>query len=186
MLTDHEIEALCRGDRPMIAPYAPAQINPNSYNICLGPRLLLERHLPLDLRGEQVAASTRWEQRRWEEIDIGRCTKEQPHWLRPDEFYLGHTCEQLALPVDIAATFYLRSSRAREGYGHSLAGHIDAGFHGVLTLELHAHTVHTPLPLYPGLSIGQLVFHRLAAAPHFSYAEVGRYHNDRSVQVSKG
>jgi len=52
---------------------------------------------------------------------------------------LATTIEYVNLPSDIAGDVKLKSSRAREGWDHALAGWIDPGFNGQITLELHCH-----------------------------------------------
>ena len=194
MLVDREIRTLALAGVPMIDPFDSDCLNPCSYDVKLGMRVLREQDTssssydPMTrFRDRKNHPVSLWEDRAWEEIDISGATKDNPLWLWPRQFALGHTHERFNLPTTVAAQFHLKSSRAREGYGHSLAGLCDPGWRdSSLTLELHAHTAHTPLPLYPGLRIGQLTFHRLAVEPEFSYAQKGRYNGDHGVQKSKG
>ena len=66
-----------------------------------------------------------------------------------------------------------------------LAGWCDPGWHGSrLTLELKNVRLHHPLPLYPGLKIGQMVFHTMSSVPLNSYASVGHYNNHSTVMPS--
>jgi dCTP deaminase len=107
--------------------------------------------------------------------------------LLPNEFCLAETIETFNLPRFIAAQFVLKSSRAREGYEHMLAGFCDPGWHGSkLTLELKNARRFHDLPLYPGLKIGQMVFRKMCTSPLRDYSETGRYNLDRSVAASKG
>ena len=79
----------------------------------------------------------------------------------------------------------LKSSRAREGYQHALAGWIDPGWVGSkLTLELKNNRRYRSLPLYPGMRIGQIVFHTMSQTPIKSYTEVGNYNNHARVMPS--
>jgi len=64
------------------------------------------------------------------EIDISDRTEEDPYYLAPSEFVLAETIETFNLPDDISAQFVLKSSRAREGLNHLLAGWCDPGWHG--------------------------------------------------------
>ena len=81
----------------------------------------------------------------------------------------------------------LKSSRAREGLEHLMAGYCDPGWHGsVLTLELHNSRQLWPVGLWPGMKIGQIVFHLMAERPVASYAQTGRYNGDSAVQASRG
>ena len=119
-------------------------------------------------------------------VSLAGYTPQEPYWLRPGEFVLAETKETFYLPEDISGQFALKSSRAREGYSHMLAGWCDPGWHGSkLTLELqNARKMHS-LPLYPDLKIGQIIFFKMNATPIKSYAEVGHYNNDQKVSGSK-
>ena len=106
--------------------------------------------------------------------------------LQPHEFVLAETMEEFKLPDCVAGQLALKSSRAREGIEHLLAGYIDPGYKGRLTLELqNARSMHA-VPLWPGMRIAQIVFHRMSMLPGKSYSVTGRYHGDTAVQASKG
>jgi len=107
--------------------------------------------------------------------------------LDPGEFILAHTLEKFNLPNDICAEFKLKSSVARIGCAHLLAGHCDPGWHGsALTLELQNVTRHHSIILRPGDRIGQMLFYRVSPVPaDRSYRALGRYNGDTSVQQAK-
>ena len=68
-----------------------------------------------------------------------------------------------------------------------LAGFADPGFYGsVMTLELHNSRQLHPVPIWPGMKIGQMVFHLMSQPPALSYAVTGRYNGDATVQGSRG
>ena len=91
------------------------------------------------------------------------------------------------VPIDVCGRFMLKSSRAREGLQHLLAGWIDPGWHGsVLTLELKNIRQLHPIGIWPGMRIGQVAFSKMSTVVGFSYAETGRYNNDRTVMQSRG
>lgn len=123
---------------------------------------------------------------RWLDADISWCDRANPLWLKPGEFVLAHSIEVFNLPNNIAGQFLLKSSRAREGYQHALAGWCDPGWHGShLTMELKNLSEHFSLPLYPGLRMGQVVFHEVMP-PSACYATTGRYNGDLTAMPSKG
>jgi len=98
---------------------------------------------------------------------------------------LAETLELFNLPDDISCQFVLKSSRARSGLNHLLAGWCDPGWHGSkLTLELKNERLHHALPLWPGLKIGQMVFHQMSSVPLKSYAVTGNYNNHLTVMPS--
>ena len=107
--------------------------------------------------------------------------------IAPGAFFLGHTLETFNLPDNISAEFKLRSSVARSGLQHMLAGWADAGFNDAqLTLEFKNVTQFHRLVVEPGMRIGQMVFYHHEAAGSNSYAVKGRYNSQRGVQASKG
>ena len=118
-------------------------------------------------------------------LDISDKTADDPYKLLPGHFCLAETCELFNLPEDISAQFVLKSSRARLGQNHLLAGWCDPGWHGSkLTLELKNERRYHGLPLYPGMKIGQMVFHRMSNVPVNSYAVTGHYNNHKTVMPS--
>jgi dCTP deaminase len=96
--------------------------------------------------------------------------------LKPGMAILASTLEYIKIPTDCAAAVYLKSSLARKGLDHALAGWVDPGFEGELTLELHSHR---PLILLPGQKIVQLVLMRMEFAPVRSYQVTGHYNGQR-------
>jgi dCTP deaminase len=92
--------------------------------------------------------------------------------LYPGMSILMSSIEYIRMPHDVAGIVYLKSSLARQGLDHALAGYVDPGFCGQLTLELHAHR---PVTLQVGQRVCQLVFEEMAANPHKDYSQTGRY-----------
>lgn len=168
-LPDFQIAELCRAG--MVAPFDEALVNPASLDVRLGDRLLIESAAGPELVPYPLADHS----------------QERPYLLVPGQFVLAETLETFNIPGNLAAQFVLKSSRAREGIEHLLAGYIDPGFHGsVLTLELHNSRQLHSVAIWPGMRIGQIVFRRLAGVPLRSYRETGRYNGDRTVQASRG
>lgn len=172
ILPDFQIRALCAGEhQPMVSPFDEALLNPASLDLRLGDDLLIE-----SAQGPQMIP-----------YPFARHTADDPYLLRPGQFVLSSTLEVFHLPDDIAGQFVLKSSRARSGLEHLMAGYCDPGWSGSrLTLELHNSRQLHPVPLWPGMRIGQMVFHRMADRPLRSYLEVGRYNNQAHVQESLG
>jgi dCTP deaminase len=165
ILCDYEIKALCNGG--MVRNYDEALVNPASLDLQLGDTIMLESAEDLDMRPLSIAGAA----------------PDNPYWLRPGQFILAQTIEVFHMPEHIAGLFFLKSSRAREGYENLHAGYADPGWNGsVLTLELKNSRQLLPLPLWPGLKIGQMVFFHMSQRPVTSYAEVGHY-NHRCVAL---
>ncbi len=165
-IVDHQIRELARMTG-LVEPFNPEQINPASYDVTLGTTILKEgvgsedRWIPVDITGGVYV-------------------------MQPGEFILAATEEMVRIPNNLECVFNLKSSRGREGFEHLMAGYIDPGFHGKITLELCNVNRHHRLALEPGMRIGQLRFSKLDAIPHRSYALTGRYHGDDGVRTSKG
>ena len=168
ILPDVEILSLVRRD--LVTPFDPELVNPASLDVRLGENLLVEQ--------EEVSSMA--------PFSIAGATKQKPFLLYPQQFVLAETLEEFRLPDCIAGQLALKSSRAREGIEHLLAGYIDPGYFGRLTLELqNARALH-PVALWPGMRIAQIVFHRMSMLPAKDYSHTGRYQGDKSVQGSKG
>lgn len=170
ILADHQIRELCQ-DEGMVTPFNEELLNPASLDVTLGRLLLVEVEHSFALQP----------------LDISHHTEADPYLLAPGEFVLAQTFEFFKIPKDVSAQFVLKSSRAREGLEHLMAGFLDPGFYGsVLTLELlNARRFHS-VPIWPGMKIGQLVFSLMSDEPERSYAVTGRYNNDKCVMASKG
>ena len=169
MLVDYQIEELIRLYN-MVEPFEPELLNPASLDIRIGNSIVVEDAIRL---------------RETKTIDISHFSETNPYWVGPGGWLLVGSLETFNLPPIVAAEFKLKSSRAREGWGHSLAGHCDPGWHGaVLTMELKNYREFSALPLYPGLKIGQMIFH-LTSTPTRHYGQTGHYNGDRSVSPSK-
>lgn len=172
ILCDWQIRARCEGS-DLVHPFDERLLNPASLDVRLGRFLRVEAVATPELELYDLTREG------WDE--------ETPYLLRPGQFVLAETMETFNLPDDIAGQFVLKSSRAREGLQHMLAGYCDPGWHGSkLTLELHNSRQLHPVAIWPGMRIGQMVFHRMGQAPLRSYAETGRYNGDRRVQGSRG
>ena len=168
ILCDHEIFNLAR--RGLVTPFRQELVNPASLDVRLGENLLVE--MP------QVPALLPY--------SIAGHSQENPFMLQPHEFVLAETMEEFKLPDCVAGQLALKSSRAREGIEHLLAGYIDPGYEGRLTLELQNARAMHPVALWPGMRIAQIVFHKMSMLPGKSYALTGRYQDDTAVQASKG
>lgn len=88
--------------------------------------------------------------------------------LHPNQLVLGATLEYLSVPPDLMAYVIGRSSWGRLGLMVATAIMVQPGYRGSLTLEL-ANLADTPVYLYPGVRVAQLVFHGLGS-PSAPYA----------------
>lgn len=154
-------ELMERGLRgELLDPFDPNMVNPASIDICIGNSLIY-RGVSCDITGRTI---------------------ENPIWLERGGFMLISTLERLKVPLDCAMDLRLKSSRARAGYDHALAFWFDPGWDGIGTLEITNNGYET-LPIYPGLRIGQIIYHRLLEPCQKPYA--GRYQTATSVEGAK-
>lgn len=108
--------------------------------------------------------------------------------MRSNQVVLATTVEELNLPNNISAKFVIKSSIGRCFLNQMQSNHIDPGFRGRITLELHnANEMHS-IRLTPGIKIGQLVFEECDPVPdHAMYNITGQYNNlDTLPIISKG
>jgi len=169
IISDWQIAERCRAG--MVGGWDPALVNPASLDVRLGDTLLIE--------SAQSPELVRY--------PLHRHSQDDPYELRPGQFCLADTIEVFNIPDDIAGEFRLKSSRAREGLDQALAVWLDPGWHGsVLTMELRNNRQLWSQLLWPGMKIGQIIFHLMAERPVASYALTGRYNGDATVMASKG
>lgn len=154
----------------------PENINGASIDITLGNVMRFEGVNPrtIDIGGESPIPMI------FEEGD--------QFYIRPGEFCLAESREVFNLPNNIAAEYKLKSSLARNGLNHLLAGWCDPGWYGsTLTLELHNVMQYHTIKLHAGMKIGQVVFYEVEPVPEEkSYKTKGQYNNQKGAQGSKG
>ncbi|MFF4605850.1 dCTP deaminase [Streptomyces sp. NPDC001339] len=155
ILTGPEITAATADGRLRITPFDDAQVNPNSYNVRLGPTLLTYVAPVLDAHQHNPTRP----------IEIGT----DGYVLKPGQLYLGHTIEQVGSDTFVPLLFG-RSSVGRLGLFVEITAPIgDIGFHGQWTLMLSPIR---PLRIYAGMKIGQIMFF-VAVGPITPYS--GKY-----------
>jgi dCTP deaminase len=161
-------EAMSRADlsrRLIVMPLiSDKQVGEASIDLRLGPEFrLLNRteDSALDPGTQPQAVAERMHRR--VSTEIGR-----PLWLHPGQFVLGATLEFMRLPADLAAYVIGRSSWGRVGLLPATAIFVQPGFSGCLTLEL-VNQGESPIALYPGLRIAQLVVHLLPSKTEHYY-----------------
>lgn len=178
---------LSDADLARIWPDSP-HIQPASINLHIGAELKVwPRWI---LRDPRVDQSAQWKPLPTASIlDPEGEPVDEPCWiLRPHCRYLAATRERIRIPDDCAGQIAGRSSWGRDGLNvlHGPAGFIDAGFVGVVVLELSV--VGSELVLWPGASVAQLIVHRLetpCARPYGHVERASKYQQQGSVTPSK-
>lgn len=158
----------------------PEAINGASIDLHLGHEFMREEYSPtpkIVFLKDRTPTAT-------DPVEVGNGDH---YYLKPGEFVLAHTLEKFHLPDNISGQFLLKSSMARAGLDHALAGWADAWWNdSVLTLEFKNNTRYHTLALTPGMAIGQIVLHRHAPVPKDrGYAVRGRFNGDSTVTGPK-
>jgi len=135
-IVDWQIRELCRSSG-LVEPFDVEMVNPASIDVTLGDQIKVEND-----HGE------------FTDVNI----KSQDFYMPPGGFVLAHTAEFVRIPNNFECVFQLKSSRGREGYEHALAGYIDAGFHGKITLELSNLAALKSYHYELGCELGSCVF----------------------------
>ncbi|MDH5770631.1 MAG: dCTP deaminase [Candidatus Bathyarchaeota archaeon] len=163
MLSDAEILEAIRKGKIIIDPFREENVGPCSVDLTLSSKFtLFEEGQVIDSRlGETVKTQT---------IDAKGGEIE----LKPGQFILAKTVEKIAVSKDIAATLEGRSSIARLGVFVHAAGLVNPGS-GLtkpvpMVLEVFSQNS-SPVKLYPGMKIVQIIFHKLSTPARQGYDE---------------
>lgn len=156
----------------------PNNINGASIDITLGDEIMVETNIGYKV---DIAKKECLNMRKVKMAESG-------YVLNPGDFILASSVETFNLPNFIAAEYKLKSSLARTGLQHMLAGWCDPGWNNSkLTLELYNVTRKHPLVIRPGMKIGQMIFMRCEPVPEDqSYATKGQYNGQQTVTENKG
>lgn len=165
ILTGKEIEKQVKKNRIHLSPFKSENINPNSYNFCLGDKIEIYQEETLDPAKENS----------FKQITIPK----DGFVLKPNQLYLGHTKEEMGSDYYVP-TIQARSSVGRLGlFIYLNSGLGDIGFKKQWTLELY--TVQK-LKIYPKMKIGQILFWQ-PKGKIFLYR--GKYRNSVGPQPSQ-
>lgn len=184
ILSDRTIRGLAE-NCGLIDPFDENQLQPCSYDVRLDNRIkqfvedrsYSRMHVINGSTKELSGISMR-------EIDFTN----RLYVLRPGEFILGSTLEEVSIPDYLACRFEGKSSLGRIGLTtHVTAGFIDPGFQGTITLEIKNEN-QFPILLKPGMLIGQLCFIRLNTKVDRMYGSVelgSHYQNQIGVTEAR-
>lgn len=147
------------------------QIGPASIDVRLGSSIIIPKKIFVDKQDVTDRTTIKEVERRL--YDRTRLKYHDKFMLHPNQLILGVTFEYLSLPHDLFCTIMSRSSWGRLGLVVATAAAVQPGYKGCLTLEL-VNLSESPVALYPGLPVGQLVFQRVVVDEgKFEYS--GRY-----------
>ena len=152
LLSDQEIKKLAKEDG-IITPFEERNLQSVSYDITAGniARVFNRLSDPIDLNDKENIKLT------YCEIDIT-----DGYLIKPNEYILVKSGEKYTLPDDIAAYARPRTTLSRLGliltpqhFNPSFSGYI---YYGLLNVTPNI------LKIYPGTSIGQIVFEKVCGA----------------------
>jgi dCTP deaminase len=153
ILSDRKILAAMQERRIVVRPYRPECLGTNSYDVHLGPYLMVYRDGALDARRAN----------RVREFRIPR----EGFVLVPGQLYLGVT-EEYTETHGYVPFLEGKSSVGRLGIDiHSTAGKGDEGFCNHWTLEM---SVKLPVRIYAGMPVGQLIYFEISGPVGRSYS----------------
>lgn len=164
VLSDGEIrEALLSGEID-ISGYFPLYVGPSSLDIHMNNHAKVmsagtdyNRKIYVDKKEETEKLFAEIEG--WDDITI-----------YPKEFYILSSIEKVKLSPNISAFVCGRSSLARIGLNIHMAGFIDPGFEGTITLEVTNFTNY-PIVIPRDTRIGQIVFMRTGRSCEVPYGK---------------
>ena len=150
ILSDQAIlQAIETGDI-LISPFDRQCLGSNSYDVHLGDKLMMYDIHRYDCLDPRISNPT---------VEFEKKLFEDFWELKPGHLYLGSTMEYTECHRHVPF-IEGKSSLGRLGVSiHVTAGKGDVGFCNHWTLEI---TVVEPVVLYPGMSIGQLLFFEVA------------------------
>jgi dCTP deaminase len=148
------------------------QIGPASIDIRLGSSIIIPKKTYVERQDVTDRATVRQVEGRL--YDRTRLRYQTQFMLHPNQLILGVTFEYLSLPSDIFCVIMSRSSWGRLGLVVATAAAVQPGYKGCLTLEL-VNLSESPIALYPGLPVGQLVFHKVSSEGLLWTPYAGRY-----------
>ncbi len=136
------------------------QIGPASIDVRLGSSIIVPRRTFVASHDVTDPKSVHQVEKRL--YDRIRLKYHSEFVLHPNQLILAVTLEYVSLPATVCCQVASRSSWGRLGLVVATASVVQPGFKGCLTLEL-ANLSDSPIALYPGLLIGQLVFQEIKA-----------------------
>lgn len=172
VLTDVEIIDLI--NEGMITPFDLDLVQPASLDVRIG------------LTGKLLTPGKFAENKpNFVDVDLSAYSKDNPYLFHSGDRLLVATLELFNMPNNVCGFVCMRSSAGRNFINHVNAGFIDPRFtNSVLTMEF-INDSYSDFPLYPGLSITQIVFYWMSNIPMRNYQSLGNYNNDLQCVSSK-
>lgn len=170
VLSDKDILDLIDQKKLLISPLPKRQeVESASIRLHLSPKILKYKETVHDLRNESTFEK--------EEIVIS----EEGYELKPGEFILGSTLEEVTIPNGYFGFIETKGNIARAGIQtHNTDGHIDPGFSGNITLEIKNNS-NCPIIIYSGIAFIALYIFKMTSEAVHPYG--GKYQNQKGATV---
>ena len=184
ILSDKDIKRYIKEKKIKITPKPnfKKQLGPCSLDLHLGNSFKIFKHSEnpyIDLRKKDSRVGKM--------MKTVKISKRKPFILRPGDFILAVTKENIVLSPDIMGRLDGRSSLGRLGLVvHSTAARFDPGWKGKAIMEVGNLGV-IPIALYPGLRICALTFETLSTPAEIPYLKQNdhKYAGQRGPKASK-
>jgi dCTP deaminase len=160
------------GEAGGISPFSFEQVNSASYDVVLGNSWLVPCQFDPWMKSE---------------FSLRFFTFNRDEFiLKPNEVVLATTLEFVKIPKNVCCDLKLKSTIGRSFINHTLAGWVDPGFNGQITLELH-NIGPNPYVLKHGDKIAQLVFLGMEEPAECAYGEknTDKYQNQLGATAPK-
>jgi dCTP deaminase len=157
MLRDLDIEIESKRN-DLIRPFNLSHLQPHSYDATLHDIIKIASYDPIT------------KERSW----TPKNCFVTPVELQPYQFALASTNEYFKLSQNLVGFVQGKSSIGRNGLQIENAGLIDAGFEGMITLELF-NMAPWPIKLQAGMAICQIHFTEASAPVYKNYSSTGHY-----------
>lgn len=184
ILSDQDIKKYIKEGKIKIIPEPnfEEQLGPCSLDLHLADIFKLFKHTEhpfIDLKNQKTPV-----EEMMTEIKI---TQDKPLILRPSDFVIAATEEEIVLPADLMGRLDGRSSLGRLGLVvHSTAARFDPGWKGKAIMEIGNLGV-IPIALYPGIRICAMTFETLSSPAEIPYLKQKdhKYAGQNAPQASK-
>jgi len=170
---DDILQYVSAGDICFMPALDRFQLQAHSVDLRLGFTFLVPKSWHITKNGREQLHMDYYDSNRPEYFDVVELEKGQYFDLLPGEHILVSSLESVAIPDDLMAVMYPRSSTNRKGISVDQTGIIDSGYQGQLVIPIRNNTQFQSVRLYPGERFCQIVFEKLSEPVK---ARKSRYH----------
>lgn len=185
VLADHQIQALCTGERPLIHPFNSEQVRISQkgdrivsyglssygYDLRVGNKFKIFTNV-----NNSIIDPKNFSDKSFVDFEGDVCI------IPPNSFVLASSAERISMPDNMVGIVLGKSTYARCGIS-CLATPLEPGWEGYVTLEF-ANTTPLPAMLYAGEGSCQVLFFEGSPCNTSYAARSGKYQNQEDGPVS--